>query len=393
MLKPALSALLTLVSLALLAGVAVTAFYMLVPIDFAGAGKLGLIGLTYPLHFLAVTLGSAALGMLARRLDARVARGALRLVVVSTLLMALIPCLAQWKRARRYGVSLSLGGYLTSAVHLHRAGPLSARTLEYGTAPDGTKLLLDVWRSDRVSPGTPRPAFVRVHGGAWIHGRRSELGGWNRWLNALGYDVFDVEYRVPPPERWRDEVADVKCALGWLAANAARFQVDPARISITGHSAGGNLAMLAAYSMGDPLLPPSCEVPVVPVKSVVNFYGPADLELLYRSSGSPGYIQDALRRYVGGSPVQEPERYRAVSPLSHVGANVPPTITLLGASDRIVPPEQGERLQQALGQAGGTHELYLLPASDHAFDANWGGFGTQIARAKIEQFLEKHDGR
>lgn len=391
--KRALSVVLTLVSLLLLAAVAATAFYMLVPIDLTGAGRLGMVGLAFPLHFLAVTLGAAALGMIARRLGARLASGALRLVVASTLLMALVPCLAQWKGARQHGVSLSLADYLTAAVRLNRGLALSARTIEYGAAPDGTKLVLDVWRSDRVPPGALRPAFVRVHGGAWIHGRRSELGAWNRWLNGLGYDVFDVEYRLPPPERWRDEVGDVKCALGWLAANAARYQVDPERISVTGHSAGGNLAMLAAYSTGDPQLPPSCAVPEVRVKSVVNFYGPADLDLLYRSSGSPAYAQDALRRYIGGTLAQHPERYRAVSPLSHVGANLPPTLTILGTSDRIVPADQAEALHRAIARAGGTHELYLLPATDHGFDANWGGFGTQITRAKIERFLEQHGGR
>ena len=182
------------------------------------------------------------------------------------------------------------------------------------------------------------------------------------------------------------------CALGWLAANAARYQVDPARISITGYSAGGNPAMLAAYSMGDPLLPPSCDVPAVPVKSAVNFYGPADLDLLHRSSGSRAYVQDALGRCIGGSPERHPELYRALSPLTHAGANVPPTLTVLGTSDRIVPVEQAEALQRAIDGAGGIHELYLLPATDHGFDVNWGGFGTQIARAKVEQFLRKHGG-
>jgi hypothetical protein len=48
------------------------------------------------------------------------------------------------------------------------------------------------------------------------------------------------------------------------------------RISIFGLSAGGLLAMLAAYSMGVARLPPSYEVPKVAVKSAVNLYTPAD---------------------------------------------------------------------------------------------------------------------
>jgi hypothetical protein len=47
-------------------------------------------------------------------------------------------------------------------------------------------------------------------------------------------------------------------------------------------------------------------------------------------------------------------------------------------------------LDEALTKAGVANELYLLPASDHGFDINWGGFGTQIVRTKIQHFLQSH---
>jgi acetyl esterase/lipase len=204
--------------------------------------------------------------------------------------------------------------------------------------------------------------------------------------------VFDIDYRMPPPERWKDEVADVKCALGWVVANAEKHRIDPARIGTMGYSAGGNLAMLAAYSAGDPQLPPSCDAPIVPVRFVINLYGPADLPLAYESSGSPAYARDVLKRYIGGSPAQYPDRYRLISPISHIHAKTPPTITLLGLSDRIVSVDQARVLDAALGEAGVDRETVLLPATDHGFDFNWGGFGTQIAIAKVERFLRRHDG-
>jgi acetyl esterase/lipase len=201
-------------------------------------------------------------------------------------------------------------------------------------------------------------------------GAASQAVEWNRWLNQLGYQVLDVEYRMPPPERWKDEVGDIKCALGWLVANAAKYHVDPARISIMGFSADANLAMLAAYSMGDSRLPPSCEGPMVLVRSVVNIYGPADLTLFYGSSGSLAEIQTVLRQYIGGSPTQYQERYRTVSPVSHIGATPPSTVTLFGTSDHIVPVDQALNLDRALSQMGVTHETYLLPGNDHGFEVN-----------------------
>ncbi len=47
-------------------------------------------------------------------------------------------------------------------------------------------------------------------------------------------------------------------------------------------------------------------------------------------------------------------------------------------------------LTEALAKAGVPHETYVLPANDHGFDVNWGGFGTQVVRVKITHFLERY---
>jgi acetyl esterase/lipase len=380
---------LTLIALLLAAIVAVAAYYMLAPIDFDGPGILGFIALAFPLHLLGLTIVAAALGVLAWRCGAALGTAAFALVAVLTAVMALWPSLAIWQRARELGVSLSLGDYFANALRPNSGGPQPERSMVYRTASDGTSLELDVWRATSVAGDALRPAVVRVHGGAWTRRHRGDLGKWDRWLDQLGYDVFDIDYRLDPPERWRDQVGDVKCALGWVVAHAAEYRIDPKRIGIMGHSAGSHLAMLAAYSMADRELPPSCDVPAVPIKAVVNFYGPVDLVLGYEDSGSLAFAQDALRQFIGGSPAAYPERYRAASPVSHIGANTPPTITLLGESDRIVNTEQARLLDAALARAGVYHDTYLLPANDHAFDLNWGGFGTQIARAKLKDFLRQ----
>ena len=229
-----------------------------------------------------------------------------------------------------------------------------------------------------------------VHGGGWVLGNRSGRPDWNRWLNQLGYEVFDVEYRMPPPERWQDEIGDVKAAVGWVAAHADDYKVDPARITMMGESAGGNLALLAAYSMGDPQLPPSTDVAPVAIRSVVDLYGPTELAMLYGSSASRHFVQTVEAKYIGGTPEKFPERYRVLSPLYHISAQTPPTIAFHGASDRVVPLDQATTLDQALSKAGVAHETYILPGNDHGFDVNWGGFGTQIARAKIQDFLQRH---
>jgi acetyl esterase/lipase len=366
--------------------------YVLHPIDFESLpGTLAMAALFFPMHLLIVTVIAAALGALAWRSRALVATTAFALVVLLTAVLACWPIISLWQMAWRENVPLSLEQYLANATHLEFDGPQLDRTVEYGVADDGTKLVLDAWLAETTSAGGLQPAIVKVHGGGWTSGSRSMSANWNRRLNQLGYHVFDVDYRMPPPERWKDEVGDVKCALGWVVANAEKYRIDPARIGTMGYSAGGNLAMLAAYSAGDPQLPPSCDAPIVPVRFVINLYGPADLPRAYNSSGSLAYAQDVLERYIGGAPAQYPDRYRVISPISHIHAQTPPTITLLGLSDRIVSADQAHVLDAALTQAGVEHETVLLPATDHGFDFNWGGFGAQIAVAKVERFLQRHD--
>jgi acetyl esterase/lipase len=148
--------------------------------------------------------------------------------------------------------------------------------------------------------------------------------------------------------------------------------------------------MLAAYSAGHAELPPSTDVPPVTVHNVISLYGPCDAALQYRLGDSTDLVQAAMKQYIGGSPEEFPDRYRLLSPLHHIGPKTPPTIMLLGTCDRIVRPDQSIALDEALTKAGVSHENYLLPDSDHAFDVNWGGFTTQIARAKIEDFLQFH---
>ena len=53
--------------------------------------------------------------------------------------------------------------------------------------------------------------------------------------------------------------------------------------------------------------------------------------------------------------------------------------------------DQATGLDAAMKKAGVAHEMYLIPGNDHAFDLNWGGFATQIAKAKIRAFLQQYD--
>ncbi len=379
---------LALVALLLAAATAGLAWCMAFPVRWDGVGRFGALALHFPLHLLVLTSVAWLLSRLAGRMRAVAASGLLIVTAMASLVMALAPTVAAWRYARELGVRVSLWEYVANSTHMNAGTPQRERTLVYGTAPDGTKLELDVWLTGKPHLGLPRPAILMIHGGAWNHGNRSMFPDWNRWLNELGYEVFDVEYRLPPPARWRDELGDVKVALAWVIENAGDYHVDPTRVTVMGQSAGANLALLLAYAANDSRLPPTTPIAPVAVRSVINVYGPSDMALLYRTSHSPDYVRPMMEAYIGGPPDSQEERYRLLSPLTWVSAKSPPTLTLLGTSDRLVPADQATLLDESLARAGVPHETVLIPANDHAFDVNWGGFGTQIAREKVRAFLE-----
>jgi acetyl esterase/lipase len=366
-------------ALAVVAGVlalpvVATAIFMRFPVRWDGVGKLGVMGLLFPLHLLVVTAGAVASAAITWWIGATAAAWIFAGIAVLSVVMAGWPTVATWRQARRAAVPLSLAVYMRFARRPNWGGPPAPETAVYVDP----SLPVDVWRPATPHDRTPRPAVVRVHGGGWVGGGRGETPAWTAWLNDLGFVVFDIDYRLAPPERWCDAVGDVEAALAWVVAHHADFDVDPDRVSVMGHSAGGHLGLLAA-----------CRGPVS-VRSVVNVYGPVDLAALHRGSGSRRYIDRCLRAFLGGGPDDVPDRYAAVSPVRSVSATTPPTITVLGQSDRIVPTDQARALDAALTGAGAPHETVLLPGNDHAFDINWGGFGAQLARARIERFLARY---
>lgn len=341
---------------------------------------------SFPLFLLIITLFLVVFTTLAVWKKARIAQ--LILVPLSLLLIFLTvqPIASMLDYAKSQDTAVSLRSHFTYSQDL------STKPIEnvvYGKTMDGFELKLDIWPAKDTSK--LKPAVVLVHGGGWVSGDKGEAPHWNQWLNDLGYTVFDVQYRLSPQAEWKNEVGDIKSALGWVLQNAGTYQIDPKRINLMGQSAGGNLAMLAAYSMGDAMLPASTHVPEVHVNSVVNMYGPADMPLFYKNSHSIHYVQDVMKKYIGGSPSRFSDRYQILSPIHYIEEHSPPTITLLGTGDRIVPVEQGEVLDEKLKEKGVVSEFYLLPEVDHGFDVNPGTLSTQFAREKVTAFLLRYN--
>jgi acetyl esterase len=306
---------------------------------------------------------------------------------VVTVALSLVPVVQGWRTASQEGVPLSLSEYFSFPAIS------SPETVTYAR-PEGEELKLDVRRrpdqGDTAGPER-RPAVVTVHGGGGMQGGRSEDTLWSAWLAEQGYVVFSIDYRLGLPPRWEDATGDVECAVGWVEENAGRYGVDPDRIALLGRSAGGLFALLAAYTEGDPRLPPSCDVPDTGVEAVAAFYAPTDFTRLDETQG-PWWrpnLGSSVRDSTGGAPdfVAEGDR-RLASPISHVDPRDPPTFLTHGGQDQWSPPEQSQLLANRLEEAGVPHRLIELPWARHGFDGAWGSWDAQIVRHELKEFLE-----
>lgn len=282
---------------------------------------------------------------------------------------------------------------LLLALTLVAATSLSAGTftlhegIEFA-APAGESLLLDLRIPD--GPG-PHPVIVYLHSGAWIMGDRT--GGPARRQATRGYAVASIEYRLAPKHIWPAQVEDVKAAVRWLRANAARYQLDPHRVGLFGTSAGAHIGAVAATSRGiDWLEGLTLGNPQFSsdVQAVVDLYGPTDL-LRMQADKLPCIPLDGNASWMPmsqlmGCPIQQCQEWtRTASPMSYVTPDDPPFLIMHGMRDCLVSYKQSTALHDKLQEHGVPSTLVLIPEGEHGGEA----FDAPEYKAMIDTFLDE----
>jgi acetyl esterase/lipase len=250
----------------------------------------------------------------------------------------------------------------------------------------GRDLRADVYRPPaRLDPPAAGwPAILLVHGGAWRGGDRGQLRGYGILLARAGWLAVACEYRLTPEARWPEHLHDVKTALRWMRASAPELHIDPARIAISGNSAGGHLALVAA--------------------------GTPDVAEMEGDGGHAGagtgvaaciaiYPPTVLYADVAGGvarPVEmltdEPteEIAREASPVTWAKPGFPPTLLIHGSADTVVPVKSSFVMYDALRKEGVPVDLHIYADQPHAFDAA-PAFGRRTAD-EILLFLDRYVG-
>jgi acetyl esterase/lipase len=302
--------------------------------------------------------------------------------------------------------------------------PRWQRDVRFWTLP-GTdrRLLCDLWQPPRdVSPSGL--AVVYLHGGAWsLLDKDFFTHPFFRHLAAQGHVVMDVAYRLYPETDMLGMVGDAKRAIAWMKAQGPSYGVNPERVVVAGGSAGGHLALLAAYTPREvALTPEEAGQTDLSVGAVISCYGPTDLRAYYDYTrqiiwghlgqatearppdplirrvlgtsyerlglGKSGAV-GAMEPLVGGTPETVPDLYALFSPSTHVQPGCPPTLLIQGKDDVIAPVSATNMLFEQLVACGVPAVNIIFPHAEHGFDLVLPGFSpaAQTAWYYQERFL------
>ena len=127
------------------------------------------------------------------------------------------------------------------AVQCPPDGVLAKRDIVYLQQDDHTELM-DIFFTEKAKGMLP--VIVDVHGGGWVYGNKELNEYFCMELAKLGFVVCDINYRLCPVTDLKGQVQDVTAALQWIFDHIHQYVGDSEQRSVTGDSAGAQLAFL-----------------------------------------------------------------------------------------------------------------------------------------------------
>jgi len=242
----------------------------------------------------------------------------------------------------------------------------------------GTGLLMDTFEPTAEPNGL---AIVDIASGSWYSDRGKirdhALAQIYTIFCGRGYTVFAVR----PGSKTRYSALEmdqhVKMAIRYVKANAEKFKIDPDKIGITGASAGGHLATLAALSPveGEPSAKNQSNRLGTSVAAVAVFFPPTDF-LEWKEGKeidtkflapllAPGATSTNDGSLAGKSSEELKSMAKAISPVYQVNSPKVPFLLIHGDADLVVPLSHSEKLVKAIRTSGGSAELIIKKGGGH----------------------------
>jgi acetyl esterase len=208
------------------------------------------------------------------------------------------------------------------------------------------------------------PCLVFFHGGGWVIGDLDSHDVVCRKLADEGQlIVVSVDYRLAPEHKFPAAVDDAITATTWIAENSRQLGIDPARLSVGGDSAGGNLAAVVAISARDGKGPA--------IAGQVLIYPAIDFALTHPSHGEPetsillthSVIRWFRDHYLNGTA--DVHDWRASPARAKTLIGLPPAYVLTAGADPL--RDEGDEYAKRLKEAGVPVTYRSFPGQFHGF--------------------------
>ncbi len=261
-----------------------------------------------------------------------------------------------------------------------------------------SEMRLAAGADDPKEDHSPKPALLWIPGGGWRGADKNMMLGEMSEFARAGYVVASMYYRSSGEGHWPDQLIDVKTAIRFLRANAAKYEIDPDRIGVFGRSAGGHLAAFAAMNTEDGCEGTEWKEFSDKVQACCNMFGPTDIvanmEVEEKKFSDPKFRWHSVEEthggaLLGGDPATMKERAKAASPVNFVNPDMCPMMILHGNSDPIVPIEaSSDILYRKICEAGleDRADYYVV---EHAGHGTREFFQDSVKELMI-QFFDSH---
>jgi acetyl esterase/lipase len=201
-----------------------------------------------------------------------------------------------------------------------------------------------------------------------------------RSLLDKGFTMFIVRHGSSPKYVIPEVVDDVRRSVRFIRKNAARFNVDPDRLGVTGGSAGGHLSLMLGTTgdEGDPQAKDELLRTGDRVAAVVAYFPPTDVRPWVSPDSSYNKNYPALRF--------DAAKADAYSPLLAVTPDDAPTLLIHGDQDTLVPLDHSQKILAEFQKNHVAADLLVIKGGGHGFQ----GEDDRRAAAARDAWFEEH---
>ena len=221
----------------------------------------------------------------------------------------------------------------------------------------------------------PAPVLLFFYGGAWSSGSRDQYLAFGQSFASKGIVTVVADYRLYPQVKYPAFAQDAALALAWVHAHAREHGGDPARIFVSGHSAGAyNAVMLAS----EPEFIEAVGGKLDWIRGVIGIAGPYD--------ALPFTEAQYIDMFHGAN---NPDSM----PINHVDGKRPPMLLATGTDDSTVRPANSDRMALRLKAHGNSAEVIKYPGVGHVgiiLSLAPGFRGKTTLREDMLRFIQSH---